>query len=64
MTFEKGWLKRQFDHVANDVKTWPEWMKRERLAESRARRREHAQDPSSQDAPAPRSATSGQENKS
>ena len=23
---EKGWLTKQFEHVENDVKKWPEWM--------------------------------------
>jgi len=24
-----GWLNRQFEKVKNDVKDWPDWMKRE-----------------------------------
>jgi hypothetical protein len=24
-----GWLKRQLTNASNDVKNWPEWMKRE-----------------------------------
>ncbi len=24
-----GWLNRQFEKVENDVKNWPDWMKRE-----------------------------------
>lgn len=23
-----GWLKRQFERVEKDIRTWPDWMKR------------------------------------
>jgi len=29
MTLNKGWLNRQFDRVSNDVRGWPDWMRRE-----------------------------------
>lgn len=27
--FEPGWLKKQFEMAEEDIKNWPEWMRRE-----------------------------------
>jgi hypothetical protein len=29
MSFEKGWINRQFARVERDVENWPSWMRRE-----------------------------------
>ncbi len=29
MSFEKGWINRQFARVERDAKNWPSWMRRE-----------------------------------
>jgi hypothetical protein len=29
MTFPDGWLGRQIDRAAQEVATWPEWLKKE-----------------------------------
>ena len=27
--FEPGWLKKQYEKASEDIKKWPEWMRRE-----------------------------------
>lgn len=34
MTLKPGWLKRQGDAAAKDIKSWPAWMRREAGLES------------------------------
>jgi hypothetical protein len=29
MTFEKGWINRQFARLERDSENWPDWMRRE-----------------------------------
>ena len=29
MTLQKGWLGKQFAKVAEEIKEWPDWMRRE-----------------------------------
>lgn len=29
MSFEKGWINRQFARVERDAENWPSWMRRE-----------------------------------
>lgn len=29
MTLQKGWLDKQFSKVAEEIKEWPDWMRRE-----------------------------------
>jgi hypothetical protein len=29
MTFEKGWINRQFAQIEKDAEKWPNWMRRE-----------------------------------
>lgn len=29
MTFEKGWINRQFAKLERDAQNWPEWLRRE-----------------------------------
>jgi hypothetical protein len=29
MTFEKGWINRQFARLERDSQKWPDWMRRE-----------------------------------
>jgi hypothetical protein len=29
MSFEKGWINRQFARIERDAENWPSWMRRE-----------------------------------
>lgn len=43
MTFEKGWINKQYGRVERDARSWPSWMRRDSgIAVQREQPRTHA----------------------